>query len=91
MEYLMFVCPLPKKSAGLCDYILNFVAQFHCLHYFSLVCSKTLANFFHCGTTMVIGGASYFPAGRYAADNLVLSKGITPNASIEAIKLLGST
>ena len=40
---------------------------------------------------MVIGGAFYFPAGRFAAWNLVLSKGSAPNASIEAIKLLGST
>ena len=23
MENLMFVCPLPKKCAGLCDYISN--------------------------------------------------------------------
>ena len=87
----MFVCPLPKKFAGLCDYILIFLPQFHCLHYFSLVCSKTLAKCFHRGTTMVIGGAFYLPAGRFAARNLVLSKGIAPNASIEAIKLLGST
>ena len=63
MEYLMFVCPLPKKSAGLCDYILNSVAQFHYLQYFSLVCSKTLAGSFHRGTTVVIGGPSYLPAG----------------------------
>ena len=37
MEYLMFVCPLPKKSAGLCDYISSSVAQFHFLQYFSEV------------------------------------------------------
>ena len=64
MEYLMFFCPLPKKSVGLCDYIFNSVAQFHYLQYFSLVCSKTLAGSFHRNTTMVIGGPSYFPAGR---------------------------
>ena len=91
IEYLMFVCPLPKKCVRLCDYILNFVAQFNCLHYFSLVCSKTLAKCFHRGTTMVIGGASYLPAGCFAVGNLVLSKGIAPNASIEGIKFLGMT
>ena len=63
MEYLMFVCPLPKKSAGLCDYIFNSVAQFHFLQYFSLFCSNTFASSFYRGTTMVIGGPSYLPAG----------------------------
>ena len=37
MEELMFVCPLPKKCAGLCDYISNSVARFHFLQYFSEV------------------------------------------------------
>ena len=50
-----------------------------------------MAGSFHGGTIMVIGGASYLPEGRFAAGNLVLSKGIALNALIEAIKLLGST
>ena len=45
MECLMFVCP-PKKSAVLCEYIFNSVAQFHYLQYFFLFCSKSLAFFF---------------------------------------------
>ena len=63
MEYLVFVCPLPKKSAGLCDYIFNSVAQFHYFQYFSLVSSNTLEGSFHRGTTMVIGGPSYLVEG----------------------------
>ena len=63
MEYLMFVCPLPMKSAGLYDYISNSVAQFHFLQYFSLAHSKPLAGSFNRGTTMVIGRSFLF-AGR---------------------------
>jgi len=37
MEDLMFVCPLPKTCAGLCNYISNSVARFHFLQYFSKV------------------------------------------------------
>ena len=70
MEYLMFVCPLTKNSAGLCDYISNSVAQFHFLRYFSLVCSNTLAGSFNCGTNMVIGGPFFLPAGRRRRQDL---------------------
>ena len=64
MEDLMFVCPLPKKCAGLCEYITNSVARFYFLQYFSLVCSKTLVGYLNRGTTMLIDGPFYFPAGR---------------------------
>ena len=64
MEYLMFVCPLAKKSAGLCDYISNSVARFHFLKYFSVIRSKTLAGVLNRNTTMVIGGPFYLPLGR---------------------------
>ena len=42
MEGLMFVCPLPKTCAGLCNYISNSVAQFHFILYFSKVDADTI-------------------------------------------------
>ena len=46
---------------------------------------KHFCALFYRGTTMVIGGPSHLPEGAAAAGNLVLSKGIAVNASIEAI------
>ena len=63
MEYLIFLFPPIKESVGSCDYISNSMAWFYFLQYLFLGCSKTLAGYFNCGTTMVIGGPFYLLAG----------------------------
>ena len=103
MEYLMFVCPLPKKSVVTFpilwhDFINISIFPWSVQKLWQALLTAAQRDFhpaaqrdFHRGTTMVIGGPSYSPAGPAAAGNSVLSKGIAPNASIEAISLLAST
>jgi hypothetical protein len=85
MEYLMFVCPLPKKSVVLCDYIFNSVAQFHYLQYFFWFVQKLWRVLFTAAQHWLLADLLICRQGAAAAGNLVLSKGIAPNASIEAI------
>jgi hypothetical protein len=91
----MFVCPLPKKS------VVTFPILWHDFIFFSIfpwsvqklwqaLLTAAQCDFYR-GTTMNIGGLTYSPAGPAAAGNSMLSKGIAPNAFIEAISLLAST